>query len=207
MHNRIGLTCDCSTIEGRRQAYHSFIVVEGAFAYLRDNTATKATIGNSTIVDVSMECAGMLERLMLAQTQECVFENTIAKGSTFGVCTKISRQASLYYEGKVAALNATPLDQHFDKIWMSHVQLKAVLFYAEACYREDVEAVQVSGGPTGLQGELQQLHDLRRVNHELFVQTEELLQKEAAKYGHFRSQFGSKWTMPRSTTLTNNLQD
>lgn len=54
----------------------------------------KASIGNSTTVDLSVECAGMLEKLMLAQAQECVFENTIAKGSTPGVCAKISRQVN-----------------------------------------------------------------------------------------------------------------
>ncbi|XP_023762851.1 vacuolar-sorting protein BRO1 [Lactuca sativa] len=373
VHSQIGLACDRSTVEGRRQASHSFIAAAGAFAYLRDNAATKASIGNSTTVDVSMECAGMLERLMLAQAQESVFENTIAKGSTPGVCAKISRQAGLYYEEAVAALNVTPLNQHFDKTWISHIQLKATLFYAEACYRyslelhekeeigeeiarinsgitalseakksyprgtsqqildsinkletklnfnldramkendrvyllrvppvnslpplpafslvksmnmndlldaskvrmfatlvpdnsakalsrytemvddvirtqaeklqqgselarvhlkemslpdsilaleghsvlppalwEDVEAVQVSGGPAGLQGELQQLHDLRRVNHELVVQTEELLEKEATEDGQFRSQFGTRWTRPQSNTLTKNLQD
>ncbi|CAI9296838.1 unnamed protein product [Lactuca saligna] len=373
VHSQIGLACDRSTVEGRRQASHSFIAAAGAFAYLRDNASTKASIGNSTTVDVSMECAGMLERLMLAQAQECVFENTIAKGSTPGVCAKISRQAGLYYEEAVAALNVTPLNQHFDKTWISHIQLKATLFYAEACYRyslelhekeeigeeiarinsgitalseakksyprgtsqqildsinkletklninldramkendrvyllrvppvnslpplpafslvksmnmndvldaskvkmfstlvpdnsakalsrytemvddvirtqaeklqqgselarvhlkemslpdsilaleghsvlpsalwEDVEAVQVSGGPAGLQGELQQLHDLRRVNHELVVQTEELLEKEATEDGQFRSQFGARWTRPQSNTLTKNLQD
>ncbi|KAI3733889.1 hypothetical protein L6452_13347 [Arctium lappa] len=373
VHSQIGLAFDRSTVEGRRQASHSFIAAAGAFAYLRDNTATKASIGNSTTVDVSVECAGMLERLMLAQAQECVFENTIAKGSTPGVCAKISRQAGLYYEEAVAALNVAPLSQHFDKTWMSHIQLKAALFYAEACYRyslelhekdeigeesarlnsgisalsdakkssprgaaqqildainklesnlncnleramkendrvylmrvppvsslpplpafslvksmnmndvldaskekmfaslvpdnsakalsrytemvdevirtqaeklqqgselarvnlkemnlpdsilaleghsvlptalwEDVEAVQVSGGPAGLEGELQQLRDLRRVNHELLVQTEELLQKEAAEDAQFRSQFGTRWTRPQSSTLTKNLQD
>ncbi|CAH1431373.1 unnamed protein product [Lactuca virosa] len=139
VHSQIGLACDRSTVEGRRQASHSFIAAAGAFAYLRDNAATKASIGNSTTVDVSMECAGMLERLMLAQAQECVFENTIAKGSTPGVCAKISRQAGLYYEEAVAALNVTPLNQHFDKTWISHIQLKATLFYAEACYRYSLE--------------------------------------------------------------------
>ncbi|XP_024989602.1 vacuolar-sorting protein BRO1-like [Cynara cardunculus var. scolymus] len=373
VHSQIGLTFDRSTVEGRRQASHSFIAAAGAFAFLRDNAATKASIGSSTTVDVSVECAGMLERLMLAQAQECVFENTIAKGSTPGVCAKISRQAGLYYEEAVAALNVAPLSQHFDKTWMSHIQLKAALFYAEACYRyslelhekdeigeeiarlnsgisalsdakkssprgaaqqildainklesnlncnleramkendrvylmrvppasslpplpafslvksmnmndvldaskekmfaslvpdnsakalsrytemvdelartqaeklqqgselarvslkemdlpdsilaleghsvlptalwEDVEAVQISGGPAGLEGELQQLRDLRRVNHELLDQTEELLQKEAAEDAQFRSQFGTRWTRPQSSTLTKNLQD
>ncbi|GJV77421.1 vacuolar-sorting protein BRO1-like protein [Tanacetum coccineum] len=72
---------------------------------------------------------------------------------------------------------------------------------------EDVEAVQISGGPAGLDGELQQLRDLRRVNNEFLVQTEELLQKEAAEDTQFRSQFGSRWTRQQSSTLTKNLQD
>lgn len=95
VYSQIGLSCDRTTVEGRRLASHSFIAAAGAFAYLRDNAATKASVGSSTTVDISVECAGMLERLMLAQAQECVFENSIAKGSTPGVCAKISRQVSL----------------------------------------------------------------------------------------------------------------
>lgn len=73
--------------------------------------------------------------------------------------------------------------------------------------KEDVEAVQICGGPAGLEAELQQLRDLRRVNQELLVQTEELLQKEATEDAQFRSQFGTRWTRPQSSTLTKNLQD
>ncbi|XP_073147958.1 vacuolar-sorting protein BRO1-like [Henckelia pumila] len=373
VHSQIGLSSDRSVVEGRRQASHSFIAAAGAFAFLRDNVAMKASVGSSTTLDVSVECAGMLERLMLAQAQECVYENTIAKGSSAGVCAKISRQAGIFYEEALAALNAAPLNQHFDKPWIAHVHLKAALFYAEACYRyslelhgkeeiaeeiarlksgvnalsdakkssprgaaqqlldamnkletnlnqnleraikendrvylmrvppasslpplptfsmvkpmpmnevldassgkmfaslvpdsstkslsrytemvddiirtqaekllqgselarvrlkemdlpdsilalegnfnlpvalkEDVEAVQICGGPAALEGELQQLKDLRRVNQELLVQTEEQLQKEAAEDVRFRNQFGTRWTRPQSSTLTKNLQD
>ncbi|PON71039.1 BRO1- ALIX V-shaped domain containing protein [Trema orientale] len=372
VYSQIGLSYDRSTVEGRRQASHAFIAAAGAFGFLRDNEAAKASIGSSTTVDLSVECAGMLERLMLAQAQECVFENTIAKGSTPGVCAKISRQVGLYYEEALAALNAAPLNQHFDRGWIAHVQLKAALFFSEACYRcslelhekeeiaeeiarlksgiaalseakksskgapsqlvdaitkleaslnrnleravkendrvylmrvpspgsipplpafsmvkpmamnevldaskekmfaslvpdnsakalsrytemvddiirtqaeklqqaseltrvrlkemdlpesilalegnftlptdlkEDVEAVQICGGPAGLEGELQQLKDLRRVNQEMLVQVEELLQKEAREDAQFRSQFGTRWTRPQSSTLTKNLQD
>ncbi|KAJ6899187.1 vacuolar-sorting protein BRO1-like [Populus alba x Populus x berolinensis] len=372
VYSQIGLSFDRATVEGRRQAIHAFIAAAGAFAYLRDNAAAKASVGTSTTVDVSVECVGMLERLMLAQAQECVFENTISKGSTPGVSAKISRQVGLYYEEALAALNVAPLKDHFDKGWTAHVQLKAALFYAEACYwyslelhekediaeeiarlksgastlaeakksskgaaaqlldaiskleaninrnldravkendrvylmrvpspsflpplpafsmvktmsmnelldaskekmfasivpdssakalsrytemvdniirtqaeklqqgseltrvrlkemdlpdsilslegnfslptdlKEDVEAVQISHGPAGLEAELQQLMDLRRVNQELLVQTEELLQKEATEDSQFRSQFGTQWTRPQSSTLTKNLQD
>ncbi|KAK4423504.1 Vacuolar-sorting protein BRO1 [Sesamum alatum] len=373
VHSQMGLSYDRSAVEGRRQASHSFIAAAGAFAFLRDNVAMKASVGSSTTLDVSVECVGMLERLMLAQAQECVYENTIAKGSSPGVCAKISRQVGLFYEEALAALSVAPLNQHFDKAWIAHVQLKAALFYAEACYRysvelhdkeeiaeeiarlksgvnalsearkssprgaaqqlldainkletnlnrnleravkendrvylmrvppasslaplptfsmvkplpmnevldaskekmfatlvpdssakalsrytemlddiirtqaeklqqgselarvrlkemdlpdsilalegnltlptalkEDVEAVQICGGPAGLEGELQQLKDLRRVNHELLVQIEEQLQKEAAEDSQFRNQFGTRWTRPQSSTLTKNLQD
>lgn len=372
IHSQIALSFDRSSSDGRRQASHSFMASAGAFAFLRDNASTKASIGQSSTVDISVECAGMLERLMLAQAQECVFENTIAKGSTPGVCAKIARQVGLYYEETLAALNVAPLNQHFDKGWISHVQLKAALYFSEACYRygvelhekeeiaeeiarlktgisalteakksskgapaqileafskleanlnrnleravkendrvylmrippsaslpplpsvslvksmpinetldaskekmfaslvpdssakalsrytemvddiirtqaeklqqgselarvrlkemdlpdsilalegnfalpadikEDVEAVQISGGPAGLEAELQQLRDLRRVNQELLVQTEELLQKEGREDAQFRSQFGTRWTRPQSSTLTKNLLD
>ncbi|GJT53496.1 vacuolar-sorting protein BRO1-like protein [Tanacetum coccineum] len=373
VNSQLGLGFDRGSVEGRRDAVKAFCYAAGAFAYLRDNEAGKVVVGGSGTVDVSVECVGMLERLMLAQAQECVFENTIAKGSSHSVCSKIARQVGLYYEETLAALNVAPLTQHFDKTWLSHVQLKAALFYAEACYRyslelhdkeeigeeiarlksgigaltdakksspkgaaqqlldainklesnmktnleralkendrvylmrvptpsslsplpafamvkplnmsevldaskermfasivpdssakalsrytemvddiirtqaeklqqgselarvslkemdlpdsilaleghsvlptplwEDVEAVQISGGPAGLDGELQQLRDLRRVNNEFLVQTEELLQKEAAEDTQFRSQFGSRWTRQQYSTLTKNLQD
>ncbi|XP_042499813.1 vacuolar-sorting protein BRO1-like [Macadamia integrifolia] len=371
VHSQIALSADRSTASGRIQASHSFMASAGAFAFLRDNASMKASIGQSTL-DISAECAGMLERLMLAQAQECVFEKVIAEGKSPGLCAKISRQVGVYYEEAFAALNVAPLNQHFDRTWISHVQLKVAHFYAEACYRyglelhekeeigeeiarlksgisaiadakkstkgvavqlidavnrleadinrnieramkendrvylmrvpgantlsplsaaslvkstpmtdvldaskeklfaslvpdssakalsrytemvddiirtqaeklqqgseiarvrlremdlpesilalegnftlpmdlkEDVEAVQISGGPSGLEAELQQLKDLRRVNHELLVQTEEMLQKEAGEDAQFRSQFGTRWTRPQSSTLTKNLQD
>ncbi|KAL6566360.1 bck1-like resistance to osmotic shock [Orobanche gracilis] len=373
VHSQMGLSFDRSAVEGRKYASHSFIAAAGTFAFLRDNVAMKASVGSSTTLDVSAECVGMLERLMLAQAQECVYENTIAKGSSHGVCAKISRQAGLFYEEALAALSVAPLNQHFEKAWIAHVQLKAALFYAEACYRyslelhdkeeiaeeiarlksgvsalseakkssprgasqqlldainkletnlnhnleravkendrvylmrvppvnslpplptfsmvkampmnevldasranmfaslvpdssakalsrytemlddiirtqaeklqqgselarvrlkemdlpdtilalegnftlpaalkEDVEAVQICGGPAGLEGELQQLKDLRRVNHEMLVQIEEQIQKEATGDSQFRTQFGIRWTRPLSSTLTKNLQD
>ncbi|PWA35768.1 BRO1 domain, ALIX V-shaped domain protein [Artemisia annua] len=361
------------SVEGRREAVKAFVYAAGVFGFLKENVSGKGGGGGGGGVDVGVECVGMLEKVMLAQGQECVFENALVKGSSHSVCAKIARQVGLYYEEAAAALNVAPLSQHFDKTWTSHIQLKAALYYAEACYRyslelhekdeigeeiarlksgitaltdakksaprgapqqildainkleinlnanldtamkendrvylmrvppasslaplpaislvksmdmtdvldaskdrmfaslvpdgsakalsrytemvddvirtqaeklqqgselarvhlkemnlpdsilaleghavlptalwEDVEAVQVSGGPAGLQGELQQLQDLRRVNHELVVQTEELIQKEAAEDAQFRTQFGTRWTRPQSSTLTKNLQD
>ncbi|XP_039134717.1 vacuolar-sorting protein BRO1 [Dioscorea cayenensis subsp. rotundata] len=369
VYSQMGLAADRSSPAGLKQACNCFQSASGAFAFLRDNVSMKAAIGGAT-VDVSAECAGMLDRLMLAQAQECFFEKVISDAKPPGLCSKVARQVGLYYEETYAALSVPPLSQHFDRSWISHVQLKAAQFYAEACYRaalelhgkeeiaeeiarlkiglgvltdakksakgvaavlldaisrlesnmnvnleravkendrvylmrvpaagsltslpaaslvkpvpmadlldaskdklfatlvpdssakvlskytemvddiirtqaeklqqgseitrvklkdmdlpdsilalegnfslpmdlkEDVEAVQISGGPSGLEAELQQLRDLRRVNQELLVQTEELLQKEEREDAQFRTQFGTRWTRPQSSTLTKNL--
>ncbi|XP_008776264.2 vacuolar-sorting protein BRO1-like [Phoenix dactylifera] len=371
VYSQIALSADRSSAAGLKQACNSFQAAAGAFAFLRDHVAAKAVAAGATL-DVSPECAFMLERLMLAQAQECFFEKVIADAKPPGLCSKVARQVGLYYEEAYAALNASPLNQYFDRTWVSHVQLKAAQFYAEACFRyslelhdkeeiaeeiarlkiglgtltdakksakgvaqplldavsrlesnvnrnleramkendrvylmrvpaasslsalpgaslvkpmplgevldaskerlfpglvpdistkalsrytemvddiirtqaeklqqgsemtrvklkemdlpdsilalegnfslpvdlkEDIEAVQISGGPSGLESELQQLRDLKRVNQELVVQTEELLQKEANEDTHFRTQFGTRWTRPQSSTLTKNLQD
>ena len=48
-------------------------------------------------------------------------------------------QAALYYEEANDALVAPPLQNHFERSWVSQVQLKAALFNAEACYRHAID--------------------------------------------------------------------
>ena len=48
-------------------------------------------------------------------------------------------QAALYYEEAYAALVIPPLQNHFERSWLSHIQLKAAQFNAEACYRYAME--------------------------------------------------------------------
>ncbi|XP_042373931.1 vacuolar-sorting protein BRO1-like [Zingiber officinale] len=371
VNSQIALSADRTDAAGLKHACNAFQSAAGAFAYLKDHAAGRASAGGAT-VDLSVECAAMLEKLMLAQAQECFFEKVIADSKPPALCSKVARQVGLYYEETYATLNAPLLNQHLDRTWISHVQLKAAQYYAEACYRcsldlhekeeiaeeicrlkiginaladakksirgvpqplldavnkletnmnqnleravkennrvylmrvpeasslaalpaaslvkpismaevldasketlfsrivpdsctrvlskytdmvdniirtqaeklqqgseitrvklkemdlpesilalegnfslpvelkEDVEAVQISGGPSSLEAELQQLRDLTRVNQELLVQTEELLQKEANEDAQFRAQFGTKWRRPQSSTLTKNLQD
>ncbi|KAM1748560.1 hypothetical protein FF1_009467 [Malus domestica] len=61
VYSQIGLSYPRATVDGRLQASHTFIEVAEAFTFLRDNAATKASIGSSTTMDSSVECAGMLD--------------------------------------------------------------------------------------------------------------------------------------------------
>ncbi|KAG6515675.1 vacuolar-sorting protein BRO1-like [Zingiber officinale] len=372
VYSQIALSANRTDAAGLKQACNAFQSAAGAFAYLRDNAAARVSSTGGVTVDLSVECAWMLEKLMLAQAQECFFEKVIGDAKPPTLCSKVARQVGLYYEEAHAALNLPPLNQHFDRSWIAHVQSKAAQFYAEASYRcsldlhdkeeiaeeicrlrtainaladakkysrgaapplldavnkletkmtsnleraikeneqvylmrvpdasslaalpaaslvksmplaevldaskeglfsrlvpdnntkalskytdivddiirmqaeklqqaseiarvrlkemdlpdsilalegsfdlpldlkEDVEALQIRGGPAGLESELQQLKDLRRVNQELCIEIEELLNKEADEDAHFRSQFGTKWNIPQSSILTKGLQD
>ncbi|MCO5575286.1 hypothetical protein L7F22_029086 [Adiantum nelumboides] len=138
---QLGLAADRSTPEGSKQACSCFQAAAGAFMYLRDNISLKASAGSAT-VDISVECAGMLERLMLAQAQECLFERMIADKQPPSLCSKVARQVDLYYQETHAALLLPPLSQQFKKAWVKHVQLKAAQFQGEACYRAFLDLLE-----------------------------------------------------------------
>lgn len=91
VYSQMGLAADRSSPAGLKQACNCFQSASGAFAFLRDNVSMKAAIGGAT-VDVSAECAGMLDRLMLAQAQECFFEKVISDAKPPGLCSKVARQ-------------------------------------------------------------------------------------------------------------------
>ncbi|KAH7295126.1 hypothetical protein KP509_27G033300 [Ceratopteris richardii] len=138
IYSQLALAADRSTPNGIKQACSSFQAAAGAFAYLRDNISMKASLGSATM-DVSFECAGMLEKLMLAQAQECFFEKVISDKKPPALCSKVAKQVGLYYEETHASLSLPPLSQHFDKAWVAHVQLKAAQFMGEAYYRASLD--------------------------------------------------------------------
>ncbi|XP_078166742.1 vacuolar-sorting protein BRO1-like isoform X2 [Carex rostrata] len=365
VHSQIGSMAERDTVEGRKIAYAEFQKAAGVFRLLKENAVTGAT------VDVTAECAGMLEILMLAQAQECMFDKVMADSKGVTLCSKVAKQAGKFYDEAYSALTVPPLDQHFDRAWVSHVQLKTAYFYTEAVslycidlhQKEDigqeiarlklsisslsdakrsakgapsslfeavskletkinqnletavkennhvylmrvtpvsslselpaavlaqpapvegldissetlfsnlisesgrksltkytemvddvlrtqldkiklakevckvklqemdlfnsigavengstvpaelkaqVEAIQDRGGPGGLKVELQQLKDLRRVNLELMVQMEEMLQKEEREDSQYRARYKEKWNRPESGALAKNIRD
>ncbi|PUZ76741.1 hypothetical protein GQ55_1G315000 [Panicum hallii var. hallii] len=133
--SRIAAAHSRATEEGVRAACGEFQRAAGAFRAVGEMMEEEA----ATTVDMSSQASAMLERLMLAQAQECCFERALAGGKSPAVCSKVARQAALYYEEAYAALVAPPLQNHFERSWVSQVQLKAALFNAEACYRHAID--------------------------------------------------------------------
>ena len=72
---------------------------------------------------------------------------------------------------------------------------------------EAIEAVQLDGGPLGLETEMNQLKEFNQINKDLLIECEKILQKEAQEDARLLSQYGNRWIRPQSATLTKNFQD
>jgi programmed cell death 6-interacting protein len=98
VYSQIAVAADRSTDVGIKTACGAFQSAAGAFAWLRESgVAAKAVAAGTTTVDITPECAGMLEKLMLAQAQECFFEKVIGGGKPPALCSKVARQVRGYF--------------------------------------------------------------------------------------------------------------
>jgi programmed cell death 6-interacting protein len=90
VHSQIGSMAERDTVEGRKISYAEFQKAACVFRLLKENSVAGAT------VDLTVECAGMLETLMLAQAQECMFDKVIADSKGVTLCSKVAKQVGLH---------------------------------------------------------------------------------------------------------------
>lgn len=137
--SQIGLQADRSTEDGIKEAAKRFQDAAGYYALLKDRDALK--VDTPRPVDVTSECAAMLERLMLAQAQECFYEKARKDNKSPGIIARLAQQVSAYYGDVYRKLQQAPLNQHFDRAWVAHVGCKSSMYAVEALIRS---AEQVS---------------------------------------------------------------
>lgn len=128
-----GLQVDRNAEDGPKDAARRFQEAAGYFALLRDRDSLRVDAPRP--VDVTPEAAGMLERLMLAQAQECFFEKARNDKKSPGIIARIAQQASVFYGEVQRKLGQQPLQQHFDRAWVAHVSAKGSLYAVEALMR------------------------------------------------------------------------
>jgi programmed cell death 6-interacting protein len=124
------LAADRAADAGLRDAAKKFQEAAGAFGALRDGPAL--ALPPPRPVDVSPECAGMLERLCLAQAQELTYEKARLDGKQPAVLARLAAAAGELYGEVGGLLAAPPLASHFDKSWAVHAAVKAGLYAGEA---------------------------------------------------------------------------
>lgn len=67
--------------------------------------------------DLSNNTLSILEKLMLAQAQECAYSKAAKDKKTVGVLARLAKQASVLYGEVLNLMNAPTLKDYFDKTW------------------------------------------------------------------------------------------
>ncbi|XP_067887517.1 rhophilin-1 isoform X2 [Heterodontus francisci] len=161
LYTQIGARQDRTTKEGINQAIDAFQKAAGALNYLKEN------FSNAPSLDMSTPSLNMLVRLMIAQVQECVFENVMVAGvkdeflmqlQSAQEAARVADVYSLVYQ----TMTQAPVKDYVPFSWTTMVQVKSEYFKAVSHYFAAVALCDHTMGPDDEENEqvkaLQQLH-------------------------------------------------
>lgn len=133
LHTQIGARQDCSCTEGIIRATEAFQRAAGAFRLLREN------FSHAPSPDMSTASLSVLEQLMVAQAQECVFKGLLLPASdTPDNCpaqlqlAQEAAQVAAEYGLVHRAMAQPPVQDYLPASWTSLAQVKSQHFCALA---------------------------------------------------------------------------
>ncbi|WIA35320.1 hypothetical protein OEZ86_003775 [Tetradesmus obliquus] len=124
------LQVDRATADGIKEACKLFQEAAGMFGHLKESEAAK--VDNPRPVDLSPECLSMMEKLMMAQAQECVYHKAVMDKKSPGTLARLAKQAGNMYGEVSAIFNQPAVVQHFERSWVAHTKMKASLYDVNA---------------------------------------------------------------------------
>ena len=132
LHSQQAVGEERTNSDSLKAACRKFQEAAGYYAYLKDNVSLRTDAPHP--LDVSFESAKMLEILMLAQAQECVYEKAVNENKSKGVCARLGKQCAIFYHEVVSVVQKGPLSSHLDKAWVAHLGCKEAYFSGESEY-------------------------------------------------------------------------
>ncbi|XP_059103742.1 rhophilin-1 isoform X4 [Peromyscus eremicus] len=135
LHTQIGARQDCSCTEGTSHATEAFQRAAGAFRLLREN------FSHAPSPDMSAASLSMLEQLMVAQAQECIFrgflltasdtpDNCLAQLQLAQEAAQVAAEYGLVHR----AMAQPPVQDYLPASWTNLAHVKAEHFCALAHY-------------------------------------------------------------------------
>ncbi|XP_052016782.1 LOW QUALITY PROTEIN: rhophilin-1 [Apodemus sylvaticus] len=135
LHTQIGARQDCSCTEGTSHAAEAFQRAAGAFRLLREN------FSHAPSPDMSPASLSMLEQLMVAQAQECIFKGLwLPASATPDTCpdqlqlAQEATQVATEYGLAHRAMAQPPVQDYLPASWTNLAHVKAEHFRALGHY-------------------------------------------------------------------------
>lgn len=92
-------------------------------------------------VDMSPYALQTLINLMLAQAQECVWQKAAMDQLRDGTIARLSLKISEFYDAACELATNSSIQNVYPKVWITHMQIKALHFNAAAQFRKSCECI------------------------------------------------------------------
>lgn len=137
MYSQLAMSSNRSTSDGLRISANNFCLGAGVFSYLRDHILPELRAEPPEDMDtMTLEC---LEKLLLAQAQECFWQKAVKDGLKDAIIAKLAARVSdLYNEASEAGIQSDSISSE----WIHHMTAKHHHFAAAAQFRAACDCLE-----------------------------------------------------------------
>lgn len=137
MYSQLAMSSNRSTPDGLKVAANNFCLAAGVLSHLRDNVLPELRTTPPEDMDtMTLEC---LEKLMLAQGQECFWQKAVKDGLKDATIAKLAARVSdLYNEAGEAGIQSDSISSE----WIHHMTAKHHHFAAAAQFRAACDCLE-----------------------------------------------------------------
>ncbi|KAF2692230.1 BRO1-domain-containing protein [Lentithecium fluviatile CBS 122367] len=137
MYSQLAMSSNRSTPEGLKAAANNFCLAAGVLSHLRDSVLPELRTTPPEDMDtMTLEC---LEKLMLAQGQECFWQKAVKDGLKDATIAKLAARVSdLYNEASEAGIQSDSISSE----WIHHMTAKHHHFAAAAQFRAACDCLE-----------------------------------------------------------------
>ncbi|KAI8980207.1 BRO1-domain-containing protein [Trametes punicea] len=154
LYSQLGSTEDRSKPEGLKQAIKLYQSAAGTLSYLHDSVLPQlhASIGPDVEpTELTAAFIKVLEFLMLAQAQECVWQRAVMDNYKNGLIAKLAAKVASFYCSAADCIKNAPssVKRAFPAFWIPHLETKLLHFQAAAQYRKSLEDLEAHHALSG----------------------------------------------------------
>ncbi|KAJ7170650.1 BRO1-like domain-containing protein [Mycena crocata] len=149
LYSQLAASEDRSTADGIKRAIPNYQQAAGTLSYLRSSALSKLVFvpdDEELPLDLSESFIAGLEWLMLAQAQECWWQNAKLSNFKNPLLAKLAAHTAALYRSAITTIrDASPAIQHlFPSGWLPHIEAKRYHFEAVSHYRQSLGELEAS---------------------------------------------------------------
>ncbi|KAF8206432.1 BRO1-like domain-containing protein [Mycena galopus ATCC 62051] len=149
LYSQLAASEDRSTAEGIKRAIPNYQAAAGTLSYLRTSVLPKLVFApdeEDIPLDLGVSFVNGLEWLMLAQAQECWWQNAKLSNYKNPLLAKLAAHTAALYRSAITTIRGgEPLIQEqFPSGWLPHIEAKQYHFEAVSQYRQSLAELEAS---------------------------------------------------------------